>query len=239
MAAYIAGLDPTALPVPLLHDCKRRIIDTIGCAIGAFDAEPVQIARTYATRFAANDGATILGTSHRTVPELAAFANSVASRYIEGNDTFPGGGGHPSDALLPVLGVAEASGASGRTAIAAIMLAYEVHAYLFRAYPMRPHALDYVIYTAAAAAAGAAKVLDLSAEQTANAVSLSIVPNLALDVSRRGHLTMWKGVAAPNAARNGVAAAYLAAAGMTAPPTPFEGGLTEIVGSAKNPLLSD
>jgi len=232
---FAVALDPRALTAPVIHDCKRRIIDTIGCAIGAFDAEPAQAARAYAMRASIPDGATIIGTSHRTLPELAAFANSVASRYIEGNDTFPGGGGHPSDCLLPILGVAESENSTALTAIAGIVLAYEVHAYLFRAFPMRPHALDYVTYTAAASAIGAAKVLGLSAEQTAHAISLAVVPNLALDISRRGHLSMWKGAAAGNAARNGVAAAYMAMSGMAGPATPFVGGLTQVVGAPKVP----
>ena len=107
----------------------------------------------------------MIGTPHRTLPELAAFANSVASRYLEGNDTYPGGGGHPNDNLLPVLAVAQASGASAQTAITAIVLAYEVHRYLFLAFPMRKHALDYVLYNAVASAAGSAKVLGLSLPQ--------------------------------------------------------------------------
>src|SRR5882724_11046270 len=179
------------LPAEVVHDCKRRIIDTIGCAVAAFDAEPVRIARAVATRASADNGATVIGTSHRTLPELAAFANSVASRYLEGNDTYPGGGGHPNDNLLPVLAIAEASRASAQTTITAIVLAYEVHRYLFRAFPMRKHALDYVLYNAVASAAGAAKVLGLSLPQTANAISLAAVPNLGTDISRRGHLTMW------------------------------------------------
>ena len=173
----------------------------------------------------------MIGTPHRTLPELAAFANSVASRYLEGNDTYPGGGGHPNDNLLPILAIAQASGASAQTAITAIVLAYEVHRYLFRAFPMRKHALDYVLYNAVASAAGAAKVLGLSLEQTANAIALAAVPNLGTDISRRGHLTMWKGCAAANAARNGVFAAIMAKEGMAGPPTPFEDGLTAVIGA--------
>ena len=173
----------------------------------------------------------MIGTSHRTLPELAAFANSVASRYLEGNDTYPGGGGHPNDNLLPILAIAQASSASAQTAITAIVLAYEVHRYLFRAFPMRKHALDYVLYNAVASAAGSAKVLGLSLEQTANAIALAAVPNLGTDISRRGHLTMWKGCAAANAARNGVFAAIMAKEGMAGPPTPFEDGLTAVIGA--------
>jgi 2-methylcitrate dehydratase len=96
---------------------------------------------------------------------------------------------------------------------------------------MRKHALDYVLYNAVASAAGAAMVLGLSLPQTANAISLAAVPNLGTDISRRGHLTMWKGCAAANAARNGVFAAIMAAEGMAGPPTPFEDGLTAVIGA--------
>jgi 2-methylcitrate dehydratase len=88
---------------------------------------------------------------------------------------------------------------------------------------MRKHALDYVLYNAVASAAGAAKVLGLSLAETANAVSLAAVPNLGTDISRRGHLTMWKGCAAANAARNGVFAAQLAKEGLTGPAQAIEG----------------
>ena len=231
IAEFSTRLDYADLPADVVHDCKRRIIDTIGCAIAAFDEEPSRIARAVAMRTQVAGGAAVIGTSHRTLPELAAFANSVASRYLEGNDTYPGGGGHPNDNLLPVLAIAQASGASAQTAITAIVLAYEVHRYLFRAFPMRKHALDYVLYNAVASAAGAAKVLGLSLPQTANAIALAAVPNLGTDISRRGHLTMWKGCAAANAARNGVFAAIMASEGMAGPPTPFEDGLTAVIGA--------
>ena len=233
IAEFATRLDYADLPAGVIHDCKRRIIDTIGCAIAAFDDEPVRIARTVAMRASVAGGACVIGTSHRTLPELAAFANSVASRYLEGNDTYPGGGGHPNDCLLPIFAVAEASGAGARTAITGIVLSYEAHRYLFRAFPMRKHSLDYVLYNAVSSAVGAAKVLGLSTEQTANAISLAAVPNLGLDISRRGHLTMWKGCAAANAARNGVFAAIMAAEGMVGPPTPFEDGLTAVIGAAE------
>ena len=64
----------------MVHDCKRRIIDTIGCAIAAFDEEPPRIARAVAMRAQVSNGASVIGAPQRTLPELAAFANSVASR---------------------------------------------------------------------------------------------------------------------------------------------------------------
>jgi len=233
IAEFVTALRFADLPAEVVHDCKRRIVDTLGCAIAAFDAEPVRIARSVAQRAQVADGATIVGTADRTLPELAAFANGVASRYIEGNDTYPGGGGHPSDCLLPILAVAQAAGADMRTTIAGIVAAYEAHRYLFRTYPMRKHAFDYVLYNAVSAATGASKVLNLSLAETANAISLAAVPNLGIDISRRGHLTFWKGCAAANASRNGMFAAIMAKHGMAGPPTPFEDGLTAVIGDGQ------
>jgi 2-methylcitrate dehydratase PrpD len=71
----------------VVHDCKRRIIDTTGSAIAAFDEEPPRIARAVAMRAQVFIGASVIGAPQRTLPELAAFANSVASRHLEGNDS--------------------------------------------------------------------------------------------------------------------------------------------------------
>src|SRR5215218_2034642 len=103
IADYLTALRFEDIPPAVVHDCKRRILDTVGCGIGAFDAEPCRIARRMALRFPTPDGAHVLGTSLRALPELAAFANGVMMRYLDGNDSYPGGGGHASDAISAVL----------------------------------------------------------------------------------------------------------------------------------------
>jgi len=45
----------------------------------------------------------------------------------------------------------------------------------------------------------------------AHALSLAVTPNLCTYQTRAGELSMWKGCAGPNGARNGVFAALLAA----------------------------
>jgi 2-methylcitrate dehydratase len=57
----------------------------------------------------------------------------------------------------------------------------------------------------------------------AHALGLAAVPNIALRLTRFGELSMWKGCASANAARNGVFAALLAKRGMTGPAPLFEG----------------
>ena len=77
IADYVSGLGFSDLPSDAIHACKRRIVDTLGCAVAAFDAEPCRIARAVALRSEAAGGARLLGTARRALPELAAFANAT------------------------------------------------------------------------------------------------------------------------------------------------------------------
>ena len=43
-----------------VHQAKRRIIDTLGCAMGAYHTEPPRIARHYAMQTTADPGATFV-----------------------------------------------------------------------------------------------------------------------------------------------------------------------------------
>jgi 2-methylcitrate dehydratase len=231
IADYASTLGYQDLPAEVVHESKRRLIDTVGCALGAFDDEPSRIARTLASRVEVPGGARVFGTGQRALPELAAFANGVMARYLDGNDVFPGGG-HPSDVIPAVLAAVDVAGADGPAAITAIVLAYEIYGQLFRAARMRDRGLDHVFYTAVASAVGAARVLGLDRARIAQAVALAVTPNIALHATRRGELSMWKGVAAGNAAR-GVFATLLAARGMTGPDKAIDGshGLRELLGN--------
>jgi 2-methylcitrate dehydratase len=240
IADYAHALRFEDLPNAVVHDAKRRLIDTLGCGVAAFDAEPARIARALAVRarvtagttdVTATGGASVLGSVDRSLPELAAFANGVMSRYLEGNDVFPGAG-HPSDCIAAVLAAGEAAGAGGRILLTSVVLAYEVYHHLFRALRLRDKGLDYVLYTAGASAVGAAKAMGLPRERIGHALAIAVTANLGLAATRRGHLSMWKGTAGPDAARNGVFAALLAARGMSGPGGAIEGGhgLKEIAG---------
>jgi len=223
LAEYASGLRYEELPPEAVHECKRRLIDTLGCATGAFDARPVEIARTIAQRAVGDPPARILGTQEPSTPELAAFANGVAMRYLDFNDaTFGKSAGHPSDIFGAVLAAADATHADGRTVITAATLAYEVFCNLSENV-LRDQGWDHPVYGVIASAVGAAKVFGLGREEMGNAIALSVIPNMALEQTRTGELAMWKGCAAPNAARNGVFAAQLAKEGLTGPGEAIEG----------------
>src|SRR5580658_8473842 len=91
IANYAATLAYANVPADVVHECKRHPLDTVGCALGAFDEPPSRIARALAERVNVPGGARVIGTGQRALPELAAFANGVMARYLDGNDVFPGG----------------------------------------------------------------------------------------------------------------------------------------------------
>jgi 2-methylcitrate dehydratase len=79
------------------------------------------------------------------------------------------------------------------------------------------------LFVVLGSAAGAAKLLGLTREQTADALAMAVTANVPTRQTRSGELAMWKGVATAASARAGVFAALLAADGMTGPTAAFEG----------------
>ena len=224
MAEFAGKVRYEDLPEAVVHEVKRRVLDSLGCAFGSFNAEPCTIARTVAGKLSGDPGSTIFGTSHRAPPDWAAFANGCLVRYLDFNDTYlskePA---HPSDNIPAAMAVADAQKAGGQELIAAIALAYEVQCRLCDAVSIRSRGWDHVTYGAFSTALAAAKLMNLSVHKTRHALGIAGVASGNLRQSRVGELSHWKGCAFANAARHGVYAAMLAAEGMTGPAPIFEG----------------
>ena len=224
LAEYGCALRFEDLSSEVVHEVKRRVIDSLGCALGAWNEEPCAIARKVASEFSAKRGSTVLGTNHKAPPDWAAFANGCCIRYFDYNDTYlskePA---HPSDNLAAIYAVAESIGATGREAITAAAIAYEVQCRLCDAASIRARGWDHPTYGVFSTAIASAKLMKLDPEKTRHAINIAGVNCAAFRQARVGELSHWKGVAFANAARCGVYAALLARAGMTGPAPIFEG----------------
>ena len=80
LARYCHSLTFKDLPETVVHEVKRRVLDSLGCALGAWNAPPCRFARQLAQRVTIVRGATLWGTGHKTLPELATFANGQTRR---------------------------------------------------------------------------------------------------------------------------------------------------------------
>jgi 2-methylcitrate dehydratase len=224
LADFGCSLEFEDLGKEVVHEVKRRVLDSIGCAIGAWREDACVIARQVAIQFTAANGATIIGTHHQAPPDWATFATGCCIRYFDYNDTYlskePA---HPSDNISAALAVAESVGCTGKELITAIALAYEIQCRLCDAASLRARGWDHVTYGAFSTALAAARLMKLDPEKTRHAVNIAGVACAAMRQARVGELSHWKGVAFANAARHGVYSALLARAGMTGPAPIFEG----------------
>lgn len=224
LSDYAAALRFDDLPPDVVHQAKRLLIDTLGCAIGGFDGEPSAVARAVAGDVASRRPATVLGTGRQTSPDLATFANGVMIRYLDFNDGYTSReSGHPSDAIAAVLSPAEVAHGDGRTVLTATVLAYEAFCRLADAVSVRARGFDHVTLGSIASTLGAAKAMGLTRDQTVQALNLGVATSPALYQTRIGDVSLWKGCAFANASRNAVFAVLLASRGLTGPSPIFEG----------------
>ncbi|MDV3244023.1 MAG: MmgE/PrpD family protein [Nitrososphaerales archaeon] len=224
LASYFYSVKYTDLDARTVREAKRRIMDALGCALGAYREKPISMARRAASGVSSARHATMLGTRSRTSPDLAAFVNGFMIRYFDFNDTYlskePA---HPSDNLGATLAVAESEGKSGRDLILSTVLAYEIQCRLADAADIRHRGWDHVNYGLVSTALAASRLMGVSAAKATQAVNIALNSHIAMRQVRAGELSMWKGASFANVARNGVFAATLAREGITGPSPVFEG----------------
>jgi 2-methylcitrate dehydratase len=221
---FALGLRFEDLPPAAVRAAKMRVIDSIGVAMAAYLAPPARIARRLAPMTTSGRRARLWGPLTHTTIDMAAFANGVMVRYLDLNDAWrTKDAHHPSDYLPGIIGVAEAHGCSGRDTIVALAVAYEIMCRFTDIVPFNTAGWDQPVTGAIATAMATGKLIGLDRDAMAHALSLAVTPNLCTYQTRAGELSMWKGCAGPNGARNGVFAALLAGEGMTGPYRAFEG----------------
>ena len=166
----------------------------------------------------------ILGSGHSCGPSSAALANGTAAHALDFDDMCWVTLAHPSTPLVAAgLAVSETVKASGRTLLDAYVVGFEVEAVLGAV--MNPSHYEHGWHCTSTigtigAAATAARVLGLDAEETTRA--LSIAASEASGI-KENFGTMVKPLQGGLAARNGVLAALLAKEGLSASARAIEG----------------
>ena len=211
---------------------KAALIDSIAVSVAALRHPAAQNARKHAYRFATHGaGCVIWGTPKTAAPELAALTNGVLLRCHDYNDFFVGrrNSGHTSDVLSGVIAAAEWTNAPGRKLLSAVAVGYEMVGAAFDAFSTAPGGWDYTNLMQLGATAAIARLLDLDADETREALGMTVVPHFASDeiesgeLNQRGDLSMWKRFNGADAVRNSLQACLLAQVGAEAAVRPFAG----------------
>jgi 2-methylcitrate dehydratase len=224
LASFVEAADFNQLSEKARAQAKIRVLDALGCAIGALDAAVIKKIAAQNEDFGGKPRCTLIGGG-RTAPDRAAFYNSALVRFLDFNDSYLAKGEtcHPSDNLGAVLAACEYAAGSGKDFLTALSVAYQVQCRLSDVAPVRAKGFDHTTQGAYAIAAGVAKALRLDREKIANAIAISGTAYNALRVTRTGTLSNWKGLAYPNTAMGAIHAAFLAMRGITGPREVFEG----------------
>jgi 2-methylcitrate dehydratase len=223
LASFARSMTFGGIPADVVHEAKRRVIDTLGCAYGGYDSAPATIARQMVDDYRGSRGARILGVEQRTIPEQAAFANAIMIRALDFNDVNKGlrAGGHPSDVIPAILAVGDAFDLSGEETILGVTVAYQGYGSI--PVHIKKRGWDQGILVAVGVAMGLGAMLRLNDLELQNAISLALTPNLPLAVTRRGDLSMWKNCASAAAGQTAMFGTFLAARGLTGPAKVFRG----------------
>src|SRR5512146_1465085 len=88
MVHWAAGLEFGRLPAEVVHEAKRALVDTLGCAIGGYDCEARAIAQRVLQAIGGNADATVIGNGARVHCLAATALNGIMLRYLDYNDVY-------------------------------------------------------------------------------------------------------------------------------------------------------
>ncbi|MEM0912213.1 MAG: MmgE/PrpD family protein [Pseudomonadota bacterium] len=208
---------------------KNRIIDNAAIALGAANERAVVVARGEGRLVEGAGNATIWGLETRFHPLAAAFANAVAVRFLDNDDTYLAAEySHPDDNISPIIAVAQQFGISGEDLLRGIIVAYEVHVALVgtgngTGICLHKHKVDHMTHIAAGTAAGISSMLKLPIEQTYHAINFAVHNSISSRQSRKGDIGAQKEFVPGFSAEIAIKAVHHAMHGLKGPNPVYEG----------------
>jgi len=216
----------------VLADARRRVTDILGISLAASGTELADIVGSVVDAWGGAGWASAIGRKGSYPAASAALLNGSLAHALDYDDTHLPSVLHPSAGVVPAaLAAAEATGASGRDLLAAIAAGDELVVRVGMAgydrelgnsvfFEKGLHATS--IAGTLGAALAAAMVMGLEETRVGHAVAIAASMGAGIIEANRTGGTV-KRIHCGWAAHAGVTAAELAAAGLTGPPTVFEG----------------
>lgn len=228
LASFVADTDSTALSASTRTAAKRVVLDATGVMLSASGMAEACVPFVELARASGQGAAAILGTGYRVPPAAAALANGAFAHALDFEDAFDLSPGHPNASLMPaLLALAQVEGpVSGERFLAALAVGCDVACRMALATRQRLEVGGWYpppIYAGYGAAAGAASLLGLDAQQVRDAISFSLC-----QVTMPGELkysadTQLRAVREAFPAQAAVNSVFLARAGLRGLEQPLEG----------------
>jgi len=213
-AKFVAQADATSAPAEARQAARIGIVDCVGVMLAGAREPAVELVAKIATPVSGSNEAprAVDGKSYGAAD--AALINGVAAHVLDYDDVALAG--HPSTVLVPaILSEGHHVRASGKDAIDAYLVGYELWAHLSNLEPGHLHDRGFhptAVMGTLAAGAAAARLNRLSVEETVNALAIAASFASGL-VANFGSMT--KSLHAGRAAQAGIQAVRLAKEGYT------------------------
>jgi 2-methylcitrate dehydratase PrpD len=213
LGRFVAELRYGDLPSAVRERARLAVLDWAGAALAGLDSESARRAGALIEELGGAGEATAVGRRVRLPALHAALLNGIQAAVYEIDDVHLDCRVHPG---LPVISaafaLAEREGADGRRLIEAVVAGYEVLVRLTIALGVPHNNWWHSTGTAGSvgAAAAAAKVLGLSAEQCTGALGLGATQGAGLIDGTEGSALAAKHFHGGKAAQNGIWSALLA-----------------------------
>jgi len=235
LARWAADLSFEQIGAKAIHEARRYLLDSLGCALGGYRQEDVEIALHVLDEIAGPGPSTILGSGKKVDPVSASLANALMVRVMDYNDIYwQQDPSHPSDIIPAAMALGERAGGSGRDLIVGIVLGHEIEMRLCEAaFPgIRERGWHHATLTAFASPIVSGRMLGLSWEKIQHAIGISASRHATMGAVTAGKLTMMKNTVDPMATQSGVMAALLAEEGYSGPEHVIDGkeGLVHCMG---------
>lgn len=233
-ARYALALNYELLPQDVVHQAKRCLLDSLGCAIGAWEAPGRPICEAAVAELGGPEEATVFGSGVRTSALNATLVNSFLVRFLDYNDS--GGGGHNSDSIASLIAVSEREKATGRDLLTSLVVSYELGNRVKQAVAgpsWEERGWNPDIRGGLSMPPAIGKLMGLNEDQIANAIGICASHSLPLKIldGNREENTMSKNVRFGFITYNAVLACILARKGFTGPARVVEGdsGFNQVV----------
>ncbi|MFC7396092.1 MmgE/PrpD family protein [Chelatococcus sp. GCM10030263] len=222
LSSYVAGLTADDIPAPVIAHARLMLADTIGVALAGTGENSARIVMKALGR--ETGPCAVWGTRDTASPSAAAQINGALAHALDYDDNNMSMIGHSSAPVVPaLLALADTADVSLLDIIVAYVAGVQVESVLGRIATLEHNARGWHTTSTLGsfgAAAACARLKALAAGPTADA--LAITASFASGL-KHNFGTTTKPLHAGMAARNGLLAADLAAAGMAANPLAVEG----------------
>ena len=235
ISRWAAGVKFSDLSPEAVHQSKRFLLDSVGCALGGFRQHDVALALRVLDEVAAPGPATVIGSGKKMDVVHAAFANALMIRCMDYNDIYwKQDPSHPTDIFPAALACSERAKSDGKELMVGLVLGHEFEMRLCEAaFPgIRERGWHHATFTALVSPIVAGRMLHLPWEQIQHAIGISASARACFGAVTAGKLTMMKNTVSPMGTESGVLAALLAGEGYTGPEHIIDGkeGLVHVFG---------